>query len=75
MNGVLVSADVRAEGESFEVLGEEELFSMRPPEAGGAYFSIASDAQRTLIIPGTSERADSLLHLLVNWPTALEARR
>jgi Tol biopolymer transport system component len=75
MNGVLVSARVQADGETFEVLGEDELFSMRPPEAGGPYFSIASDAERVLIIPGTSERADSLLHLLVNWPTALEARR
>jgi Tol biopolymer transport system component len=75
MNGILMSARVRADGETFEVLGEEELFSMRPPEAGGAYFSITGDAERALIIPGTSERADSLLHLLVNWPTALEARR
>jgi Tol biopolymer transport system component len=75
MNGVLVSARVRTDGETFEVLGEDELFSMRPPEAGGPYFSITGDAERALIIPGTSERADSLLHLLVNWPTALEARQ
>jgi len=75
MNGVLASARVRADGETFEVLGEDELFMMRPPEAGGSYFSIAGDAERVLIIPGTSERADSLLHLLVNWPTALKARR
>ena len=75
MNGVLVSARVRADGETFEVLGEDELFTMRPPETGGAYFSIAGDAERILVIPGTTERADSLLHLLVNWPTALKARR
>jgi Tol biopolymer transport system component len=75
MSGVLVSARVRADGETFEVLGEDELFTMRPPETGGAYFSIAGDAERILVIPGTTERADSLLHLLVNWPTALKARR
>ena len=75
MNGVLMSARVRAEGENFVVEGEEELFTMQPPEAGGPYFSISSDAERVLLIPGTSQRADSLLHLLVNWPTALEARR
>jgi len=75
MNGVLVSARVRADGETFEVLGEDELFTMRPPETGGSYFSIAGDAERVLIIPGTAERADSLLHLLVNWPTALKARQ
>mgnify|MGYP000314293744 CR=1 FL=1 len=75
MNGVLVSARVQIDGETFEVLGEDELFSMRPPESGGSYFSITGDAERVLIIPGTSERADSLLHLLVNWPTALKARQ
>jgi hypothetical protein len=75
MNGVLMSARVRARGETFEVVGEDELFTMRPPEVGGSYFSISRDAERVLIIPGTAQRADSLLHLLVNWPTALEARR
>jgi serine/threonine protein kinase len=75
MNGVLTSARVRARGETFEVEGEDELFTMQPPEVGGPYFSISSDAERVLIIPGTAQRADSLLHLLVNWPTALEARR
>jgi len=75
MNGDLVSARVRAKGETFEVVGEDELFTMRPPEVGGPYFSISRDAERVLLIPGTDQRADSLLHLLVNWPTALEARR
>jgi serine/threonine protein kinase len=75
MNGTLTSARVRAQGETFEVDGEEELFTIQPPEVGGPYFSISSDAERFLIIPGTAQRADSLLHLLVNWPTALEARR
>jgi dipeptidyl aminopeptidase/acylaminoacyl peptidase len=75
MNGALMSARVRAQGETFVVEGEEELFTMQPPEVGGPYFSIASDAERVLVIPGTAQRADSLLHLLVNWPTALEARR
>jgi Tol biopolymer transport system component len=75
MNGVLMSAGVRAVGETFVVDGEEELFTMQPPEVGGPYYSISSDAERVLIIPGTAQRADSLLHLLVNWPTALEARR
>jgi serine/threonine protein kinase len=75
MNGALISARVRAQGETFEVEGEDELFTAQPPEVGGPYFSISSDAERILVIPGTAQRADSLLHLLVNWPTALEARR
>jgi dipeptidyl aminopeptidase/acylaminoacyl peptidase len=75
MNGVLVSARVRALGETFEVDGEDELFNIQPPEIGGPYFSASSDAEKVLIIPGTAQRADSLLHLLVNWPIALEARR
>jgi dipeptidyl aminopeptidase/acylaminoacyl peptidase len=75
MNGVLVSARVRVEGSTFVVEGEDELFSMRPPEVGGPYFSISSDANRVLLVPSAAQRADSLLHLLVNWPTALKARR
>ncbi len=75
MDGVLVSARVRSDADNFVVEGEDELFSMQPPEVGGPYFSISSDAQRVLVVPSTAQRADSLLHLLVNWPTALEARR
>ena len=52
MDGVLMSARVRAQGETFEVEGEDELFIMRPPEVGGSYFSISGDAERVLIIPG-----------------------
>ena len=66
---------MRALGETFEVDGEDELFNIQPPEIGGPYFSASSDAEKVLIIPGTAQRADSLLHLLVNWPIALEARR
>jgi hypothetical protein len=75
MNGALMAARVRAQGDTFVVEGEEELFTMQPPEVGGPYFSISSDGERVLVIPGTAQRADSLLHLLVNWPTALKARR
>jgi Tol biopolymer transport system component len=75
MNGVMISARVQAQGDSFEVEGEDELFTMQPPEIGGPYFSISGDGEKILVIPGTAQRADSLLHLLVNWPTALEARR
>jgi len=75
MNGELVAAKIRSEGESFHVEGEEELFTIRSPEAGGPHFSMSSDAQRFLVIPSATQRTDSLLHLLVNWPTALEARR
>jgi serine/threonine protein kinase len=75
MNGELVAARVRSEGESFFVEGEEELFTIRPPENGGPHFSISSDGQRFLVVPTATQPADSLLHLVVNWPTALEARR
>jgi hypothetical protein len=66
---------VRAEGESFFVDGDDDLFEIGPPQLGGPLFSVSGDAQRILVVPPTIQRADSLLHLLVNWPTALEARR
>jgi len=75
ISGELVAAKVRADGETFQVEGEEALFTIQPVESGGAFFSVSSDAQRFLVVPSSAQRADSLLHLLVNWPTAMEARR
>ena len=75
MNGVLVAAQVRGEGDNFVVEGEEQLFTFRPPEIGASFFSLSNDGQRFLAVPSTAQQADSLLHLLVNWPTALEYRR
>ena len=74
-DGTIMAVPVRAEGDSFFVDGEEPLFTIGPPSIGGPYFSMSDDAQRFLVVPPTTQRADSLLHLLVNWPTALEARR
>jgi serine/threonine protein kinase len=74
-DGSLQVVAVRAEGDTFFVEEEETLFTIEPPEIGGPYFSASADFQRFLIVPPTTQRADSLLHLLVNWPTALEARR
>ena len=75
LDGTLRVASVRAQGESFFVDGDEDLFEIGPPQLGGPLFSVSGDAQRFLVVPPTIQRADSLLHLLVNWPTALEARR
>jgi Tol biopolymer transport system component len=74
-DGTLQAVAVRAEGDTFFVEEEESLFTIGPPQIGGAHFSITGDFQRFLVVPPTTQRADSLLHLLVNWPTALEARR
>ena len=74
-DGTLTASAVRAEGDSFFIDGEEQLFAIGPPQIGGPHFSVSGDGQRFLVVPPTTQRADSLLHLLVNWPTALEARR
>ena len=75
LDGTLRVSAVRAQGESFFVDGDDDLFEIGPPQLGGPLFSVSGDAQRFLVVPPTIQRADSLLHLLVNWPTALEARR
>ncbi len=75
LDGTLRVAAVRAQSESFFVDGDNDLFVIGPPQLGGPHFSVSGDAQRFLVVPPTIQRADSLLHLLVNWPTALEARR
>jgi Tol biopolymer transport system component len=74
-DGEVSAVAVRADGDSFHVDEETTLFTIGPPQIGGPHFSVSRDAQRFLVVPPTTQRADSLLHLLVNWPTALEARR
>ena len=73
--GEVISANVRSENDNFVVEGEERLFTFRVPQAGASDLSVTADGQRFLTVPPTAQRADSLLHLLVNWPAALEARR
>jgi len=75
LDGTIMASAVRAEGDSFFIDGEEALFAIGSPQIGGPHFSVSGDGQRFLVVPPTTQRADSLLHLLVNWPTALEARR
>jgi len=73
--GGLVAVQVDGAGETFRVGAAEPLFSIRPPEAGGPYYSVSADDQRFLVIPNVSQQADTLLNLVVNWPTQIEARR
>jgi Tol biopolymer transport system component len=74
-DGSIMAVAVRGEGDTFFVEEEETLFAAGAPQIGGPHFSASGDFERFLIVPPTTQRADSLLHLLVNWPTALEARR
>jgi serine/threonine protein kinase/Tol biopolymer transport system component len=73
--GNLVSVEVDGSGESFDVGPSETLFLNESPEQGGPHFSIAADAERFLVVPGVTQQADTLLHLVVNWPVQIEARR
>jgi dipeptidyl aminopeptidase/acylaminoacyl peptidase len=74
-DGDISAVAVRAAGDSFHVDGESTLFTIGQPQIGGPHYSMSGDGQRFLVVPPTIQRADSLMHLLVNWPTALEARR
>ncbi len=75
IEGNLVSVQVDGRGETFDVGAWESLFAIEVPDAGGSYFSVAADAQSFLVIPGVSQKADTLLNLVVNWPEQIEARR
>jgi len=75
IEGNLVSVQVDGRGETFDVGAWETLFAVEVPDAGGSYFSVAADAQSFLVIPGVTQKADTLLNLLVNWPEQIEARR
>jgi len=73
--GNLVVVKVDGGGETFDVGASETLFLIETPEQGGPRYSAAADAERFLVIPGVTQKADTLLHLVVNWPIQLEARR
>jgi Tol biopolymer transport system component len=75
MDGQLMAAAVGSEGDTFRVGQVEPLFEIQPPEAGGAFFSVAPDGQRLLVVPSTVQSADTLLNLIVNWPDFLAKRR
>jgi Tol biopolymer transport system component len=75
ISGDLVAVQVDGEGDTFQVRASETLFNIQSPAAGGSYFSVSSDAESFLVVPGASQQAGTLLNLVVNWPTQIEARR
>ncbi len=73
--GNLIAVQVDGRGDTFDVGAPETLFVIEAPEQGGSHFSVAADAQSFLVVPGVTQQADTLLNLVVNWPTQIEARR
>ena len=75
LTGDLVSVEVDPTGETFQIGQSQPLFSIAPSTAGGAWFSLTSDAERILVVPSQSQQGDNLLNLVINWPAELERRR
>jgi Tol biopolymer transport system component len=75
MDGMLASAEVSAEGDTFRVGPVKTLFRLTVPTPGGATFSLSPDGKRILVAPQAVQRAGSLLTLVLGWPKALETRR
>jgi Tol biopolymer transport system component len=75
ITGNLVAVDIDTTGQTLQIGESRSLFDVAPPTAGGAWFSVSSDAQRILVVPNQAQQGDSLLNLVVNWPTELERRR
>ena len=73
--GNLIAVQVDGSRDTFDVGASEILFLFESPEQGGPRYSAAADADRFLVVPGVTQQADTLLHLVVNWPAQLEARR
>lgn len=74
-NGMLQAVEVDGGGKTFKVGESESLFEIEPPDQGGSFFSLSADGEMVLVIPGVTQQANTLLNLVVNWPTATEARR
>jgi Tol biopolymer transport system component len=73
--GNLVAVQVDGSGDTFDVGASETLFLIEAPEQGGPHYTTSADAERFLVVPGVTQQADTLLHLVVNWPVQMEARR
>jgi Tol biopolymer transport system component len=73
--GNLVAVQVDGSSDTFDVGASEALFLIEAPEQGGAHYTTSADGERFLVVPGVTQQADTLLHLVVNWPVQLEARR
>jgi Tol biopolymer transport system component len=71
--GGLAAVRVDGSGETFDVGEEEALFTAESPEQGGPYYSVSGDGERFLVVPGVTQKADTLLNLIVNWPSTLDA--
>ena len=74
-NGMLHAVKVDGSGTTFKVGESETLFAIEPPDQGGSFFSLSTDAERILVIPGVTQQANTLLNLVIDWPAATEARR
>jgi serine/threonine protein kinase/Tol biopolymer transport system component len=70
-NGEVMSAAIEQQGEGLQIDQPRALFQIANPSAGGAIFAPTPDAQSFLIVPSSSQEADTLLNLVVNWPRAL----
>ncbi len=75
LTGNLVSVEVDPTGETFQIGQSQSLFSIAPSTAGGAWFSLTSDAERILVVPNQAQQGDNLLNLVINWPAELEHRK
>ena len=75
MDGMLSSAEVSADGDTFRVGPVKTLFRPSVPTPGGATVSLSPDGQRILVAPQAVQKAGSLLTLVLGWPRQLEPRR
>jgi Tol biopolymer transport system component len=73
--GQLVAVPVGGRSGTFDVGAAEPLFTIEPPEQGGAFFSMSPDGDRFLVVPGVTQQANTLLNLVVNWPVEIEQKQ
>jgi eukaryotic-like serine/threonine-protein kinase len=67
----VMSAEVKANGSSFEIGAVRALFETRPYRSGGSAFDVTADGQR-FIIEYAGEQPTAAITLVVNWTADLK---
>jgi Tol biopolymer transport system component len=73
-NNDLVSVEVNARGDTFEVGASKVLFPTLPLRVGNAY-DVTDDGQRFLVNLLQQEQSPEPMTLVVNWPAALKNKK
>ncbi|MEE8366885.1 MAG: protein kinase [Thermoanaerobaculia bacterium] len=74
-SGKIISAEVSARGDDFQIGAITELFTVEMSDLNDRRFYPTADGQRFLAVGTSGDQTSSPIHLIVNWTEELKRRR